>query len=125
MTMFRECGECTACCSWLIGDAFGWKFGAGKSCKFLECNGCGVHKARPEICRDYQCAWSQYLLPEEMRPDKCGVLASVERNENGQYLKLIFTDEKINTDILEYFKEWGKIMNTPVLYSNNHIWEVL
>ena len=68
--MFRDCGECTACCTWLIGDSFAWEFGAGKSCKFLECNGCGVHKARPESCRDYQCAWSQHLLPEEMRPDK-------------------------------------------------------
>ena len=36
--MFRECGECTACCTWLIGDSFGWKFGQGQSCKFLESN---------------------------------------------------------------------------------------
>jgi hypothetical protein len=33
--------------------------------------------------------------------------------------------KEINKDILEYFKEWSIKMNTPVLYLNNHIWEVL
>jgi len=121
----RPCGDCTACCTWLKGSAHGYKFGGGKSCKFLCETGCGVHKARPEVCRNYQCAWSQYLLPEEMRPDKCGVLASVENNENGQYLRLTLTNDTINNDILEYFKEWGIKMNTPVLYLNNNNWEVL
>jgi hypothetical protein len=60
-----------------------------------------------------------------MRPDKCGVLVSVENNENGQYLRLTLTSDKINIDILEYFKEWSIKMNTPVLYLNNNIWEVL
>jgi len=109
----------------LKGSAYGYEFGGGKSCKFLCETGCDVHKARPKVCEGYFCAWSQELLPEEMRPDKCGILASVERNENGQYLKLTSIQNEINTDILEYFKEWGKIMNTPVLYSNNHIWEVI
>ena len=114
--MFRECGECTACCSWLIGDAFAWEFGAGKTCNFLECNGCGVHKARPETCRNYQCAWSQHLLPEEMRPDKCGFLVSVEQNENGQYLKvLLINNEEIDTKTKEWLNDWSEKMNTPVL----------
>ena len=116
--MFRECGECTACCTWLIGDSFGWKFGQGQSCKFLECNGCGVHKGRPESCRNYQCAWSQHLLPEEMRPDKCNVLVSVERNENGQYLKVFgINNKRISDDMRKWFIEWGEKMNTLVLIS--------
>lgn len=115
--MYRECGECTACCSWLIGDAFGWEFGAGKSCRFLECNGCGVHKARPESCRNYQCAWSQHLLPEEMRPDKCNILVSVENNEDGQYLKVIALNNTVmNKDVVSYLKTWCEKMNTPVIF---------
>jgi len=114
--MFRECGECTACCSWLVGSAFGWEFGCGKTCKFLE-NGCGVHKARPEVCRNYQCAWSQHLLPEEMRPDKCDVLVSVENNENGQYLKaLAINNMKMNPDVKKYLQNWGDKMNTSVIF---------
>ena len=121
----RPCGDCTACCTWLKGSAYGYEFGGGKSCKFLCESGCSVHKARPKVCEGYFCAWSQELLPEEMRPDKCGVLASVERNENGQYLKLLPIKNEINTDTLEHFKKWSIMVNTPVLYLNNNNWEVL
>lgn len=116
MSQFRSCGECTACCTWLIGDSFGWKFGCGESCKFLESGGCGVHKARPESCRHYQCAWSQHLLPEEMRPDKCNVLVSVENNGNSQYLKAISINNKqIDEKIKSWLLEWGEKMNTPIV----------
>ena len=121
----RPCGDCTACCTWLQGSAYGYEFGGGKSCKFLCKTGCSVHKARPKVCEGYFCAWSQELISEEMRPDKCEVLASVENNEKGQYLKLVSTQEEINKDILEYFKNWSRMMNTPVIYSNNNSWEVL
>ena len=117
--MFRECGECTACCSWLVGNSFGWEFGAGQSCKFLECNGCGIHKARPESCKEYQCAWSQHLLPEEMRPDKCNVLISVEQNENGQFLKALrINNKEITDEVKRYLQVWSEKMNTPVIFIN-------
>jgi hypothetical protein len=121
----RPCGDCTACCTWLNGSAYGHTFGNGKTCKFLCESGCSVHKARPKVCESYFCAWSQELIDEEMRPDKCGVIVSVENNENGQYLKLISTKEEINTDILNYFSKWSSIMNTPVIYFKNNNWEVL
>lgn len=116
--MFRNCGECKACCTWLNGDAFGWKFGEGNSCKFLECSGCGVYKARPEMCINYQCAWSQYLLPEEMRPDKCDLIVSVENNSQyGQHLKVFpINNKEITIEIKQYFQEWSKKMNTPVFF---------
>jgi Fe-S-cluster containining protein len=121
----RECGECTACCTWLQGSAYGYEFGGGKSCKFLCDTGCSVHKARPKLCEGYFCAWAQELLAEEMRPDKCGVLVSVENNEKGQYLKLVSIKKEINKDILEYFRNWSSIMNTSVFYSKDNNWEVL
>jgi len=123
--MFRECGECTACCTWLMGDAYGYGFGNGKSCKFLCETGCDIHSVRPGSCMNYQCAWTQNLLDETMRPDKCGVLASVEKNENGQYLRLIHLTETINSDTLKYFKNWSMKMNTSVLYLKNNHWEIL
>jgi Fe-S-cluster containining protein len=113
----RSCGDCTSCCTWLIGDSYGWEFGAGKSCKFLECNGCGVHKVRPKSCENYFCAWVQELIDEEYRPDKCGFLVSVENGENGQYLKVVETQKgKINKNITEYFNHWSIKMNTPVVF---------
>ena len=121
----RECGECTACCTWLQGSAYGHDFGRGNSCKFLCESGCSIHKVRPKMCEQYFCAWAQELLPEEMRPDKCGVLVSVENGNIGQYLRIISTDQEINMSTLDYFKEWSQIMNTPVLYLKNKTWEVL
>lgn len=121
----RSCGECTACCTWLKGSAYGYEFGGGKSCKFLCESGCDVHKARPKVCEGYFCAWAQELLPEEMRPDKCGIIASVENSENGQYLKLTATKKEINKNILEYFKNWSDIMNTPIFYIRDNNLEVL
>jgi Fe-S-cluster containining protein len=113
----RECGSCTACCTWLIGNAYGWEFGNGKSCKFLCETGCSVHKARPKVCEKYFCAWAQELIDEEYRPDMCGVLVSVENNENGQYLKILeITADKLNNDIVEYFNKWSERMNTSVIY---------
>ena len=113
----RECGSCTACCTWLIGDSYGWEFGNGKSCKFLCETGCDVHKARPESCENYFCAWAQELIDDEYRPDKCGILISVENNENGQYLKVMEIDKtKINTNMIDYLKRWSEAMNTPIVY---------
>jgi len=123
--MFRECGECTACCTWLQGSAYGYDFGNGKSCKFLCESGCSVHNARPLVCEKYFCAWAQNLLEEEMRPDKCGVLASVENAESTQYLRLTSTGGEINKDILDYFSEWSKKMDAPVLYVLDNNWEIL
>lgn len=117
MIKFRECGDCTACCTWLIGDSFGWKFGNGKSCKFLECSGCGVYKVRPDSCVNYQCAWSQWLLPDEMRPDKCNVVVSVENGKSGQYLKAISINNlKMNPEVKKWLEEWSIKMNTQVVY---------
>lgn len=115
--MFRDCGECTACCTWLIGSAYGWEFGNGKSCRFLECNGCGVHKARPKVCENYFCAWAQELIDEKYRPDKCGFLVSVENEEEGQYLKVVeIKDSSLTENIIEYFKTWSAYMNSKVVF---------
>jgi Fe-S-cluster containining protein len=113
----RDCGSCSACCTWLIGDAYGHPFGGGKSCKFLCESGCSVHKARPKVCEKYFCAWAQELIDEDLRPDKCGALVSVENNENGQYLKVLeIGDKEINKNIIDYFNDWSEKMNTPVIF---------
>jgi hypothetical protein len=119
----RKCGDCTACCTWLIGNSYGHEFGNGKSCRFLCEEGCSVHKLRPNLCENYFCAWAQQLLPEEMRPDKCNFLVSVENNTNGQYLRVSpINGYEINTDILSWFKEWSTRMNTPVICKKENEW---
>lgn len=119
----RECGECTACCTWLIGNAYGYQFGNGNSCKFLCQSGCSVHKARPQVCMNYFCAWAQELLPEELRPDKCNILVSVENSDAGQYLKVLpINGQEINTNTLNWFTAWSLSMNTPVICLKENNW---
>lgn len=37
--------------------------------------GCMVYRDRPPTCRAFQCLWTRDEgLPEEMRPDRCGVI---------------------------------------------------
>jgi Fe-S-cluster containining protein len=118
--MFRECGECTACCVWPTENIYGWEFGCGKSCKFLESDKenkkCSIYKVRPEPCIKYQCAWSQHLLPEEMRPDKCNVLVSV--NSSGKFLTAfpINGEKDISDDIKNNLLKRSKQMNVPIVF---------
>ena len=113
MNNFKPCGECTACCTWLSASIFGWEIGEGRSCKFLECNGCGIHKIRADVCKNFQCAWTQHLLPEEMRPDKCNVLVTVDISE--EFLRAFpINNTEINTEVKQYLQEWSEKMNTPV-----------
>lgn len=119
----RPCGECTKCCEIPYGNVYGHEFGGGVSCKFVEECGCKIYQVRPEFCRKYYCAWAQELLSEEMRPDKCEVLVSVETGKDGQYLRAISVNgEEINRNILSYLKEWSIKMNTPVMYKKENSW---
>lgn len=88
---FRPCGECTACCSGqLAGEIYGHIMFPGKPCHFLKNNRCSIYENRPTSpCRTFQCGWSQYLFDEDMRPDKIGLMVSVERNEKEQFLRVI------------------------------------
>ena len=82
---FRPCDECNACCAGqLSGEVYGRKFGCGKKCDFLIKGLCSIYNDRPKMCRDYQCAWTQHLFDEDLRPDKCGLMISVENDENEQ-----------------------------------------
>lgn len=89
---FRSCGECTACCSGqLAGEIYGHKMFPGKPCYFLKGKKCSIYENRPvSPCQKYQCAWSQHLFHEDMRPDKIGLMVSVETKDSGeQFLRIV------------------------------------
>lgn len=109
----RDCGDCTECCTWLSGNAYGYEFGCGKSCKFLCSSGCSVYDDRPMVCKNYYCAWSQELIDEKYKPNKCNFIISVELEDGKQFLKVIETKHgAINKNILEYLNYWCEKMNT-------------
>lgn len=74
----RECGDCTACCVVLSVDTPDFKKPAGTPCSQLTRQGCRIHDIRPHICRTWFCAWRRVAeMPEDARPDRSGLLASV------------------------------------------------
>lgn len=88
---FRPCEECNGCCSGqLAADIHGRNMHSGKPCDFLLKGLCSIYEDRPRVCHSFQCGWSQHLLPDDMRPDKCGIMVSVETTKDGeQFLRLI------------------------------------
>lgn len=77
----RECGSCVACCVTLKIDEPELKKEPDEVCMHCTGAGCGIYEARPMACRDWHCLWRRLAaLPEEARPDKVGVMLTVQRN---------------------------------------------
>lgn len=123
---FRECGDCTACCDgWLIGNSYGNRFGNGKSCVFLVKKLCTIYKDRPQSCCDFQCAWTQNLFPEWMKPNQCGVMISVEwdKSRNIQFLRIIEMREVVDYIVYSEIEKFCNENNTyyiKVPYETGH-----
>lgn len=114
---FKECGECSACCQGhLIGDAYNHKFGNGKPCFYLRQEKCIIYKTRPDVCKKYQCAWTQHLFNDDlMRPDKLGIMVSVEKLNNEQVLKAIEIRPYVSWDSHEKINLWAKLLNAKLI----------
>jgi hypothetical protein len=109
----KPCGDCTACCSGsLIGTAFGNRFNIERPCVFLVEHECTMYNIRPDACRKYQCAWSQGLFPDWMKPLESGVLVSIEV-VGYQYLRVMnLSNKPINKRVIEFLDKWTKENNT-------------
>ncbi len=77
----RDCGGCTACCRYLTINTPEMKKLPGILCPHVaEQRGCKIHDDRPDICRNWFCAWRalpELELGDEWRPDRCGILVKV------------------------------------------------
>ena len=89
VTPERSCGSCRACCVVL-----GFEAAEGESaftkppstpCRHLVQIGCGIYADRPPVCRRFECAWiGAPNLPDELRPDLCGVLFCTNDDPRGE-----------------------------------------
>lgn len=84
----RECGTCTACCTTTQVLPFGKA--PGVRCPHLlgqgSCGSCSVYQDRPSCCRVYRCAWLAGDVPEEHKPDQCGVVAEILTKDGKPFL---------------------------------------
>jgi hypothetical protein len=77
----RPCGDCVACCIAPLIDTPEFKKAEGVVCPNCTGAGCAVYDTRPQVCRTFNCAWKRIpSLPLETRPDKLGVMFTLERN---------------------------------------------
>lgn len=111
---FHDCGDCNACCSGaLAGSAYGLPFGGGVGCVFLYGRGCSIHRVKPAACAGYQCAWSQGLFTQEMKPTSSNLLISVEVDiNNRQFLKVVKLNNNIKQETWDYLDSWVSKNNT-------------
>ena len=87
------CGGCSLCCK--VMGVVELKKPGGVWCEHAEplaaCGGCTVHASRPPTCRDFECVWLQSqhrrhgesAMPQELRPDRCGVIFDVLKDGAG------------------------------------------
>lgn len=118
---FRDCGSCTECCKNLyIESVYGHEVKPGNPCFFL-CTEkkCTIHENRPDVCRSFQCAWSQRLLPEWMKPDQSNALVCVENwGEHKQYqmLKVLSVNEGYDVRTFSWILDFCMKNKTPLAY---------
>lgn len=96
----RACGSCTQCCITLPIDQPQLRKPAGACCPHLVAGGCGIYPDRPSVCRTYQCAWKLMTdLPDEARPDRCGVIFTFFRWSDAQpdFLRSSIVASAVNT----------------------------
>jgi hypothetical protein len=49
------------------------------ACQHLGGKGCAIYNDRPVGCREFLCMWRLGLVPAEFRPDRLGVVLSIEK----------------------------------------------
>jgi hypothetical protein len=69
-----RCGECSWCCFFTAVPELA-KPNNQWCCFCKPGEGCGSYNLRPSSCSEYICLYfANYWLPEDYRPDKCGVM---------------------------------------------------
>jgi hypothetical protein len=78
--MKKTCGTCTACCSTVPVEEIGLP--AFTRCPKLRsvvfaAPGCSIYPDRPNSCETWSCHWLKDDWPDDLRPDRCGVVVDI------------------------------------------------
>jgi hypothetical protein len=75
----RERGGCASCCIVLQINSPDLTKPADTLCPHHIGSGCGIYESRPDACRNWRCLWRHVAtIPDLGRPDKTGVMFSIE-----------------------------------------------
>lgn len=115
----RECGSCTECCRWLIGNVYGKEYYPGRPCHFVGDGGCSIYENRPEVpCKAFYCEWIQNLdFPEWMKPTNSKVILrflSWGKDSKNIFLEARECGEKIDPNALNFLFSYHMRTNIPI-----------
>ena len=126
-----KCGNCTSCCTLFYidsnkiknDDIFPVKVESGQSCQYQDHFGCTRHEDRPQICRNFFCAYAESDdLPISLRPDKCGII--FEKLSNNLFLGTV--DHRIEVTKIAFAQiENFNVQGFSVVLKKNNTREVI
>lgn len=115
----RLCGDCQACCELIGVKEFGKPY--AHKCQHQCSLGCGIYAQRPASCRDYNCIWKfTETLPDEARPDLCGVLLHFDCIVNNRKTLLVMETrpnaiEMLSPAVAQWIDDYGQQSGNQVL----------
>ena len=119
----RQCGPCTACCQgWAEGEIRGHRMFAGQPCHFLEQGACTIYAERPQSpCRNFVCGWllAGSPLPDEFRPDRCGVIVVPTRWRERAAFVLLSAGNDASPPMLAWMQAYAQTTGSPFFYQAN------
>ena len=122
----RSCGTCTACCEgWLSADTLDMR--PGRPCRHCTRQGCAIYESRPEDpCIRFQCGWLQpgSALPEDMRPDRSGVIVLLGRTwRNWDVIYAIPAGTTVPAAALEWLRTYAQSVGKPMIFHERQVSE--
>jgi hypothetical protein len=111
----RTCGECTVCCT--VGGVPALNKEPHERCQY-ENGKCSLFgkPERPAVCSSYRCSWLYGHGGEEDRPDKIGVLFSINATKNGNIHFAIETERHaLITSAKSMLRECAEKIPLPII----------
>lgn len=122
----RNCGPCTACCEgWLVADSLEMK--PGSPCRHCTTQGCAIYEKRPENpCVRFECGWlrGENRFPEEMRPDRSGVIVLLGRKwRDWDVIFAIPAGRSVPAESLEWLRLYAQQSKLPLIFNERQMVE--
>ncbi len=103
----RSCGDCTKCCEGhLAAKVKDFDMSPGNPCPVLQIGkGCTDYENRPkDPCQVFSCQWLKNpIIPEWLKPSESGVIITVQRIKDIEFLKLTAAPDFPDADALTWF----------------------
>ena len=115
----RECGECSVCC--YIGAVPALDKGPHEHCRY-ECDGCSIYgrPERPFDCKEFECSWLCGFGDDESRPDKSGVMVSINDLNGGRWTFVIETKANaLETTGRGIVSQMARKFNFPIIVADH------